>query len=573
MKQRSRIDRARESLRLQQSYNIIAMYMMDHFLGRGIIGRTRRFFLEKLYGLPRHLGEDITLPARVRLMFQELGPIYVKVGQLISSQAQALPPEWAEEFDKLQSNVHPFPYEQVRETIIAELGAPPEEIYGSISEKPLAAASLGQVHRATLQDGQLVVVKVQRPNIQNQVKADVGIMDWLAQLMERRLEWAREMDLKGMVNEFGNQVLIELDYTVEAYNAHILNDNLAEIPHVRVPHIDEELSANRVLTMEFVDGFKITDLEQIEALGYDRKSLADTALKATIKMILIDGFFHGDLHPGNVLVSRESGDIVMLDTGMVGELDVRQRVNLISLIYALFQQDVRGLAQAVRSLSNPFREVDDASFEKAFERRIGRLMQKKNTPFPVIFNEVMDVMRENGLQFDPSLTLAVKSIMQMQAIGDRLFTGGGIMEDGIYTIRDLALEQVTAENVEKTLKKEVTYTLREISQQLPSLQEATKGWLTQYKKGRFEVYHDTSGLEKPMEQMGSLVRQLILGILLTGIIVGSAIATGIAAAFDIEGSTIFSTIAFISYLAATIIAGLAIFGVLWKLWRSRRNQP
>jgi ubiquinone biosynthesis protein len=169
MKQRSRIDRARESLRLQQSYNIIAMYMMDYFFSRGIIGRTRRFFLEKLYGLPRHLGEDITLPARVRLMFQELGPIYVKVGQLISSQAQALPPEWAEEFDKLQSNVHPFPYEQVRETIIAELGAPPEEIYGSISEKPLAAASLGQVHRATLQDGQLVVVKVQRPNIQNQV--------------------------------------------------------------------------------------------------------------------------------------------------------------------------------------------------------------------------------------------------------------------------------------------------------------------------------------------------------------------------------------------------------------------
>jgi ubiquinone biosynthesis protein len=375
------------------------------------------------------------------------------------------------------------------------------------------------------------------------------------------------MDLQGMVNEFGSQVLIELDYTIEAYNAFILNKNLAEIPGVRVPHIDDELSADRVLTMEFVDGFKITDLEQIEALGYDRKALADAALKATIKMILIDGFFHGDLHPGNVLVNRDNGDIVMLDTGMVGELDVGQRINLVSLIYALYQQDVRGLAQAVRSLSHPFREVNDKAFEKAFQRRIGRLMQKPGTPFPVIFNEVMDVMRENGLQFDPSLTLAVKSIMQMQAIGDRLFAGGGIMEDGINTIRELALEQVTAENVNKVIKDEVTYTLRELSQQLPSLQEATMGWLNQYKKGRFVVYHDTSELEKPMKQAGSLVRQLILGILLMGIIVGSAIATGIAAAYDVDGSTIFTTIAFIGYLSGVIIAGLAIVGILWRLWR------
>jgi ubiquinone biosynthesis protein len=547
------------------------MYLLDYALNRGFIGGTRRFFLEKLYGVPRELV-DISLPARIRLMFQELGPIYVKVGQLISSQAQALPPEWAEEFDKLQSNVQPFPYEQVRETIIVELGAPPEEIYGSISEKPLAAASLGQVHRAFMPDGQAVVVKVQRPNIQNQVKSDVGIMDWMAGLMEQRQEWARDMDLRGMVNEFGSQVLTELDYTIEAYNAFILNKNLADIPGVRVPHIDDELSADRVLTMEFVDGFKITDLEQIEALGYDRKTLADAALKATIKMILIDGIFHGDLHPGNVLVSRDSGDIVMLDTGMVGELDVRQRVNLISLIYAIYQQDVRGLAQAVRSLSNPFREVDDKAFEKAFERRIGRLMQKPGTPFPVIFNELMDVMRQNGLQFDPSLTLAVKSIMQMQAIGDRLFAGGGIMEDGINIIQELALKELTAENITKTLKQEVTYTLRELSQQMPTLQEATMGWLNQYKKGRFEVYHDTSGLEEPMKQAGSLVRQLIMGILLTGIIVGSAIATGIAAAFDVDGSTIFTTIAFTGYLAATIIAGLAILGILWQLWRQRRER-
>lgn len=567
MKQRGFIDRLRETLRLQSSYNIITLYMMDMALDRGWIGAIRRYFVSLTYGVPR-LNAPLSTPVKVRLMLQDLGPIYVKVGQLVSSQSQALPPAWSTELDKLQSTVRPFPYELVVEIINAELGAPPEELYASFDPKPLAAASLAQVHRATLKSGEEVVVKVQRPNIQKQVKADVGIMEWLARLLSQRSRMAREMDLVGVVDEFGRQVLIELDYRVESYNAIRLNENLKDISGVRLPVMYHELSSGRVLTMEYVDGFKIIDIEAIEAAGFSRVDMAEAALRSTIKQIMVDGFFHGDLHPGNVLVSREDGTIIYLDTGMVGELDVRQRANLVSLLTDLSNKDVRGLAKSIRALSTPFREVDERAFKKDFERRIGYQMQIPGVPFAETLSLVMNVMREHGLTFDPGLILAVKSIMQMEAIGTRLFAGYNMVTIGSETTRELVREQFTGDKLYDTVKKEVTYTLRDISQDLPSLTEATRGWLNQYKKGRFEVYLDTSGFEKPLNTIDNLIRLLVIGIIISGIIVGSAIATGIAAAYDIEHSSLFTTISFVSYIVATVLGAVTILALLVRvLWR------
>lgn len=571
MKDRSSIEKGRERLRLQQSYNIIARYGIDFVLDRGIVGRTRQYFVERLYDLP-HLTRPLTTPEKVRYMLQDLGPIYVKVGQLISSQAQALPPEWADEMNKLQSDVRPFPYDEVRERVIAELGAPPEEIYASFDPTPLAAASLAQVHRATLQTGEQVIVKVQRPNIQNQVRADVGIMDWLAHLAEQRSRSARELGLVGFVDEFGGQVLQELNYNIEAYNNIRLEQDLIDIHGVRLPVIYNQYCTRRLLTMEFVDGFKITDLDAIEAAGYSRESLANAALRSTIKQILIDGFFHGDLHPGNLLVSRADGTIIYLDTGMVGELTVQQRFNLIGVLYDLFQQDVHGLAQDVRALSKPFHKVDEAAYQKDFERRIGRLMQMSTSSFSEIMNTVMDVLRENGLALDSSLTLAMKSIMQMEAISEVLFPGGGLLDTGLVTTVQLLREQVTPENITKVVKKEAGDTLREITQRLPSLQQATLSWLTQYEKGRFEVHLDFSGLDEPLVRLNAVVRQLVIGIMLTGVIIGSAIATGIAAFVGTERSALFTTVAFVGYITATLIAGGIALSMLWRLWAEWRRQ-
>ena len=571
MKQKSRLEEGRETLRLRQSYNIIATYGLDFLIGRGPVRRTRSAFLEKLYGVPKP-EKKISIPIRTRYMLQELGPIYVKMGQLMSSQTQALPEEWVDELSKLQSNVPPFPYEQVREIIISELKAPPEEIYASFDPQSLAAASTAQVHRATRHDGVPVIVKVQRPGIKQQIKSDVGIMEWLANLAARRVQWARDMNLVGLIAEFGSQVLLEIDYRIEAYNAIRLNQNLAEINGVRVPFIDEDLSTERLVTMEYIDGFKITDLPAIEAAGFDLGTLAENALKATVKMIFIDGFFHGDLHPGNVLVKRDSGEIILLDTGMVGELDTRQRMSLISMVYAFNDNDAAGLAQTMRSFAVPFRQVDEKLFRKDFERRVGSLMFLKNMSFPMLFNEVVEVMRDNGLQFDPSLTLAVKSIMQMESISTLLFDGGGLIEQGIHTVRQLIREQFTVENASETVKREVTNALRGVSGQIPSLQEATVSWLNQYKKGRFEVYLNTSPLNEEIDKAGNILRLLLIVILVASTIVGSSIALGLAAASNLEGEfKAFVGIGVGGYCASIFLAILVTLFTLWQLWQGRKR--
>ena len=261
----------------------------------------------------------------------------------------------------------------------------------------------------------------------------------------------------------------------------------------------------------------------------------------------------------------------------MGELDLRERMNLVSLLFALNQGDVRGLGQAVRSLSKPFRPVDEQAFQKAFERRIGRLLQLTNVPIATIMNDVMEVMRENGLQFNPGLTLAVKSIIQMEAIGQALFPEAGLVKEGVQTTLELVREQITGDNIANTVINEATFTLRQVMQELPSLEEATVSWLKQYKKGRFEIHLDTSGFSAPMDQLETLARYIIVGILLAGVIVGSAIATGIAAAFGLESSELFTTIAFTGYIAATVIAALIIVVLLWQLWwrrpGRRRDQP
>jgi hypothetical protein len=224
---------ARESLRIAQVYHTVLRYMLDMVVDHGPLAGVRRRFQFWLHDVPQ---EPVALDtaAKTRLLLQELGPTYVKVGQLVSSQSQVLPDDWERELARLQQNVAPFPYEQVHRIVVAELGAPPEDLYEHFDEVPLAAASLGQVHRARV-GGEEVVVKVQRPGAARQIRADLGIMRNLTRFLERQAQWAREVGLAEVVDEFGKNVIAELDYYGEAYNARKLADNMLDIPGVRVP--------------------------------------------------------------------------------------------------------------------------------------------------------------------------------------------------------------------------------------------------------------------------------------------------------------------------------------------------
>ena len=568
---RSTLDRIREGSRLQQVYSVLARYLWDSLFPRwGVLNSVRLKMQRWVWRIPDDL-EAVSTPVKLRLMLEELGPTYVKIGQIVSSQASVLPADWGLELAKLQSDVPPFPQNQVRERIIEELGAPPEKLFAAFDPVPFAAASTAQVHRAILPGGQDVVVKVQRPDIRTQMKADLGILHSAATMMARRWEYVRAVDLPGMLEQFSSNVLAELDYTGEAYNAFRLAQNMASIPGVHIPTVYPEYSTSTVLTMEYIKGVKISNIAAIEQAGIDRDDLGRTALRAMIKQLLIDGFFHADPHPGNLMVSLQTGEINFLDTGMVGELELQQRLSVIQLIFAIQQRDVKGMAQVLRNLSVSFVDhVDEKAYYHDFERRIGRLMHGgAGLSFGQSVNESFDVLREHGLRLDPNLTLAIKAIMQAEAVATLLYPEGGLVNEGAPMIQELAVEAVTAEKVMQVAKDQLMSVGREVLKRIPSLSDATVRWLDQYQRGRFEVYVDTSGLAKEVTKINALGRQVVLAIILVGMIVGSAIATSIIASSQQQAGFwgFLARLAYLGYVIAMIVGAIYVIGLGWRLLR------
>jgi len=569
----SSIDQVRESLRLQQIYNTISSYGLDMALDRGALGDFRRRMQGFIYQ-PGEAVEPLSLPVKVRLMLQELGPTYVKMGQIVSSRAEVLPAEWMHELNKLQSNVPPFSSEEVRQIITEELGDAPERLYQEFDPTPFAAASTAQVHRAVLIDGTKVVVKVQRPGIRKQMKADIGVMGSLSNVLERRSQYARDIDLPGMIREFGEGIIRELDYGGELYNMKRLARNMEGMPGVSVPKAYPQLSSSKVLTMDFMAGVKINNVTAIDAAGLDRLEIGKNILRALIKQLLIDGFFHADPHPGNVLVSLETGTVGFLDMGMMGEIDFNQRLNLINLLMVSRQKDAAGLARAVRSLSVPFRKnVNDGAFYKNFERAIGRYMDPDSpASFGPLMSIVFDLLASHGLRLDSDLTLAIKAMMQAEAIYTALYPeGGGLVEMGFDTVKELALQETTADNVKELLTRQASMLAQDLVKELPSLKDATLGWLGMYRRGRFELHVDTSDIAKEVSTLHRIAQQVILGIVLVGMLVGSAIAASFSAVAGDLGSTL-AQWALVVFFLSVVITGAFIAILVYRLLRPQRDE-
>ena len=553
----------REQVRLVRiQYKMVTHAIDAFFAGEGPVSTFRRN-RQTWFWQPSVPLRPIPQPERFRLLLEDLGPTFVKIGQIISSQGQGLPSEWLAELEQLQSNVRPYPYEFARQRIVDELGAPPEELYAEFAEEPLAAASLGQVHRARLHNGRDVVVKVQRPGIRSQLRSDVRILVRMSSTLEKRTKWAENFDLTGIVVEFGSTLLRELDYEVEAYNARRLTRVLESVPGMRVPDVEYDLSSQGVLTLEFIPGVKSTDVDAIAAAGLDPERLARNVVDGAVKMLMIDGFFHADPHPGNVFVDLDTGVVTMLDTGMVGELTFQQRVRLGSLMMTVRSGDIKGLAQTMKSLSVPFRETDDEKYYQDFERKLtpyldpppGKTVQLVGRVLPL----AVDVLRDGGYRFDPALTLAMKAMAQAEAITRALvpgWTGSNFTEVAVDSLQQQALDAITFEAVKDVAVSQVNFVVREASEQLPSITDGILKWLGIIKRGAVKVEVDTSALDKQIDRLQGVARMLTLGVLVVGLIIGSAIA---ASTSQLDGSALEPVTDF----AATVFTVSALVGLAW----------
>jgi len=546
-----------ENLRLQQVYDTLYGYGVDIVLETTPLAPVRAWGQRVLLGEQNPVA-GMSTAAKVRTMLQQLGPTYVKLGQIVASRGEALPEDWGTELAMLQSNVRPVPYEQARAVIVAELGRPPEEIFATFDHETLAAASTAQVYRATLPDGTAVAVKVQRPNIMAVTKADLGVMQEIAHLGSRRLDVLRRIDLEGIVREFAAGVLTELDYGNEAYNAHRLAEDLAKFPTIHIPVVYGSFSTKRVLTEEFVSGLKISNIAGLDAAGIDRKEVGTVFVRSLVKQILIDGFFHGDPHPGNILIDPETGNLMLIDFGMVGQLTSQQRLNLLDLIFSLTGRDYEGVGTSLIALSRKTSAFNEPAFRSELEKVLRRFLDYgESSSLATGLNAVMSVVYSSGLRLNNQLTIALKALIQSEETASALSPDLDIAKAAMEESRAAMLDNMTQENVEKVLRKQALRLGRQALQRLPSLESAAWKWIDQFGAGQLTIKIDASDLGQQFGTLNKVGASLTVGAILAGALIGMAIVTVVLLQPGIS-----DTLGPIPGIASVLFVGLLIYALI-----------
>lgn len=359
-----------------------------------------------------------TRPVHLRLALAELGATFIKLGQVLSTRPDLLPQEYVTELRKLQDDAPAVPYSDIAAIVGRELGGSPEDIFQEFDAFPRAAASLGQVHAAVLRDGTRVVVKVQRPGVEDLVNEDLGILSSLARLVSQSTGLGKQYDIEGWVEEFAFSLRNELDYTSEGRNADTIRRNFSSDPTVRVPIVHWAHTTRRVLTMEEIDGIKISDMAALDAAGVDRHAVAVKCAHIAVVQVLDHGFYHADPHPGNFFVMSD-GAIGLLDYGLVGRVDDTLRRALLRLALAVSRQDADRLIDELLGLGAAPGLVN----RQALKRDIGRLLRHYGgqslgeISATRLFHDITSAARKHRLQLPSDLTLLVKVIIMDEGLG------------------------------------------------------------------------------------------------------------------------------------------------------------
>ena len=517
-------------------------------IGLQMISRKRREQVEKL-----------SRAERVRMVMEELGPTFVKLGQILSTRPDLISVEFIQELSKLQDNVPSFPYSEARQIIKFELGRPVEDIFQHFEDTPLAAASIGQVHKAQLKDGEEVVVKVQRPGIRKTIEVDLEIMLHLASLMERHLEELQVHRPVRIVQEFARTLGKEIDYTIEASHIERFARQSVDDPTVYVPKVFRDTTTERVLTMEYIDGIKASEIDSIEREGLDRKIITARGADLILRQIFDYGFFHADPHPGNIFVLPDNV-ICYIDFGMMGSIDRQAREEFADFVYTVvIQHDESMATQMLLKLTEYDEKPDVRVLERDLTDFIGQYfyVPLKDLQMEKLLQQILKMISRHRLQIPQNLFLMMKALATVEGIGLLLDPDFEMIKQTIPFIRRVKMARYHP----KRMADDIVRSGVEFVQLMQEIPGETREILEQMKQGKIKMEFEHRGLEPMLSTHDQISNRIAFAIVIAALIIGSALIVLSKTPPFLFG---ISFIGIIGFLAAAVMGLWLLIAILKK---------
>jgi ubiquinone biosynthesis protein len=553
----------RDLPRLQEITGVLVRHGLGDFVRRlglaGVVGRAGQVF-----GRPPPDVEQLEPAQRIRLALQELGPTFVKLGQLMATRVDLFPPEWTAEFEKLHADVAPVPFEKLLPELMKALGASPFTVFRDLDTTPIASASIAQVHLAKLQDGTPVVLKIRRPGIRAKIMADLRLLFHFASIVESEMPEARRYRPAQIATQIARSLERELDLAMEARNIERFYIDFAGDPYVVIPRVFQEYTSESLNVQEHIVGIPGTDQAAIDAAGLDRKLLAARGAEAILKMILVDGFFHADPHPGNVIY-LPGNRLVMIDFGMVGRLSKMRRDQVIDLLYGIAHMNQEPMIDVLMDWAG-----DAVVDESALAGDVSELMAEyqgvplKDIRIGTLLRQFTEIIRDHSIVMPSDLTLLFKALITMEGLARQYDPEFHIVDHMEPLLRRVLTERYRP----AALLERGRAVMSEAIDAVGSVPRDIARLVREARRGKLRVDVDVKRLERVSRHLDATVDRLTMGILTASLVIGSSIVMNVREGPEVFGVPVLTVIGFAGYLVAFLNSAWIIFGI----WRETKRE-
>jgi ubiquinone biosynthesis protein len=551
----------RDLPRLRELAGILIRHGFGDVVRRAGVGTVLERAGEMLSVGQDHGLRDVDLPVRIRMALEQMGPTFVKLGQVLATRVDLFSPEWIVEFEKLQNSVPPVPFAEVLPEMVQALGGrSPQEVFVDLEERPHAAASIAQVHRAKLADGTPVVLKVRRPAIRAKIEADLRILSALAAVAQAELPELKRFQPVEMVAQFGKSLAREMDLAVEARSQERFARNFAGEEAIVIPKVYWEFTGPSMNVQQFVEGVPGNDLELVERAGLDRKVLAQRGAGAVLKMILVDGFFHADPHPGNVFY-LPGNRLCLIDFGMVGRLSNERRDQIVDLLGALARRDDEGMMSVLLDWTGDAR-VDEGRLASDLGDLVFNYehLPLKDIHLGQLLSDITAIMRDHQIVMPSDLTLLFKALITLEGLGRQLDPDFHLIEYIDPFVRRVIQDRYQPKAVVRRAQRGIAGAISAIT----GLPDDLARLLRDARRGRLTIELDLKRLDHFGHQLDRSANRLTIGVVTAALIVGSSIVMTVRGGPELFGLPLFGLLGF-------VIAGLNSLWLIWSIRRSNRE--